>query len=84
MMQCYSAYTGLDEDGIKVDHKAKWRRAAVSFYGYDGYNIFMKDFGKQGKKIVATEGNENETNTNAGILCKCFVVGQCTSDMLRR
>ena len=50
MMQCYSAYKGLDRYGKNVDYDAAWRKVAVKFYGYKGMNAFMIDFGSSGKK----------------------------------
>jgi len=50
MMQCYSAYKGLDENGNSVDHDADWRKVAVHFYGYRGVNAFMIDLGGGKKK----------------------------------
>ena len=50
MMQCYSAYKGQDSSGNNVDYDAAWRKVAVKFYGYKGFNAFMIDFGSHGKK----------------------------------
>jgi hypothetical protein len=45
MMQCYSAYVGIDEGGIHRDWNSKWNTKAVEFFGYNGMNTFMLDGG---------------------------------------
>ncbi len=50
MMQCYSAYIGNDGSGNKIDYGDEWRKVAVHFYGYQGVNFMMIDFGKRGKR----------------------------------
>ena len=50
MMQCYSAYKGMNKDGDPVDYDSAWRKVAVKFYGYKGVNAFGIDFGNKSKK----------------------------------